>query len=565
MDRTANHPGSASSGYARDIDLKAPLAGRVDQELSPKLPTLPTEDLAFETLKDSPLADHLKASDPLYRVLCDAWRELAKDPIHFTLPMARLRKLCVEGMSYNEISKKENPPVKIVTLHPQTCKAARDLLESVGLKGGRNVVSHLTAQLKQGAFELNFQPWLCWFKQWREDPCGVVAPPPVSGLISREVFERLELGESHIGKGVSGIKRPTRSPDGRNREFTAAPFIKDGFFGVEVRPDPASFSDCEALMPRTRLLVLGYHERLMLEKESSELLKQRMPAHFPDVSSDRIPVRHLEILPSCRTPKGELLVTGTGALESLRRGIGPFDLCQLQAPREIKLQERGASLDCFPFARGAKHFAEALRLPKEQLQALGITHATFVFEKSDLAVLREDGLLSFTVLGYKRCPSDQSSLVPVSPIGRAITRQEDGKLRVFFDPSPALIDTASHWYRSEILAPRLEQVLSTGKGDIPEIGNRQVTRSGNSGPKFHMLDKDFCLPVTFKGKDVFVIGEVLPATDGKAALFQLTAFADQSRQQPVARWTAEVGFTGRTRSWTKFTEAATTLFQDSQS
>jgi hypothetical protein len=556
MSKTAAQAGFATIGDTFPAGLEARMKATCRETTPLSLPRLTQQLSSFDNLKDSPLAEFLREKDPHYKVLCDAYNELARNPKHFTVPMARLRMMCIDRMSCEQIGNADYPQVERSTLWPQLSKAAQDLLESVGLNGSKDDFARLKAQLKNGAFELNFQPWLCWLKQWRDDPCGVAIPPPVSGLIAREVFERLELGGSQQGKGVSGLNRPPRSPDGRNREFTVSPFIKDCFFGVEVRADAASFSDCPAVMPRTRDLVLGYYEGFSHSAASSRIDEQRIPPYTPEQSADRVAVKHLSILDDCRTEQGELLVTGTGALECLRRGIGPFDLHQLQAPRLIKIQERGASIDCFPFARGERHFADTLRLPKERLQTLGITHATFIFEPSDLKALRCGGAMNFTVLGHGPTNDNPDILRPVCPMGRVQATMSNDKLHIAFDPTPALINYESHWYRSEILTPRLEALIETGVGEIPVIQYRQVNRSGGADPKFHILDKDFCLPVTYQARKVFVEGEILRSPDSQPTHFQLSAFSDDTKQNFLARWSTRIGSSDLPRSWQKSTVPA---------
>lgn len=551
MEERTTQRGFATLGDVLPEPLDRLVRPPTTEKQTPTLPPVARDLSSFEHLKDSPLAEELRARDPYYRVLCDAYNELSRDPTHFTLFMRRLRMMCVEGKSCEEIANAQQPPVKTVTLWAQFSITSRDLLSSVGLQGEAEEFTSLTARLKDGAFELNFQPWLAWFQEWRNDPFGVTPPPPVSGLLSRDIFERLELGESQEGKGVSGKNRPSRSPVRTNREFSVTPFIRDGFFGVEVRAIPESFKDCLSAMPRSRSLALGYHEGLMTPSLNTSHTVQRTPAFTPTPSPIEVAVKHLSILEGRRTAQGELLIDATGTLECLRRGIGPFDLTLLESPRGIRFVDSGAFIDCFPFARGAKHFAETLRLPKDQLKTLGITHGQFIFEPADLSALRREGVMNFAVYGYGPTAECSDILKPICMLGRVQALEHAGKLRIVFDPSVELIDTRSKWYRSEILNPRLESILKTGMGEMPLIGDREVNGLKDGGPRFHMLGHDFCLPLHFHAESVFVRGTVGASAATEEPQFHLIAFEDSSQQNVVAEWSTPIGATTSKRSWKK--------------
>jgi len=505
----------------------------------------------FDTLNESPLAVSLRSSDAHYRVLCDALDELGRDPRHFTLFMKRLRMLVIEGRSFQDIATSQDPPVKATTLWAQISKTARALLCDAGMKGSVEDFKRVTAHLKRASFEVRFQPWLEWFSQWRGDPLGVEPPPPVFGLVAQELFDRLGLGRSQQGKGVSGIARPGRAPEPVRREFSVHPFERDGFFGVEVRAMPEAFADCPEVMPRPRALALGYHEKLGSDLDASGRMARRIPALDPEPVKPRVAAVMLRILEGCLADNRDRLIGPTGALECLRRGIGPFDVHALTSIREICRSERAAYLDLLPFARGERHIANSLRFPERQLEQLGVTHARIHFEARDIAELRNLGRVTFSVLGYGSDAPDRSIVHDRGELGRVEILERDGKLRVKFSPVTSLINERSRWYRGEVLNPRLEEILEGGATvEVPSIGWRELNRDPvGRYPSFHMLDHDFFLPQPFNGSEVFVRGHVEGGGDRGVRAFTLIAYRDESLAEVAGAWTAEVGAPRSARQW----------------
>jgi hypothetical protein len=138
-------------------------------------------------------------------------------------------------------------------------------------------------------------------------------------------------------------------------------------------------------------------------------------------------------------------------------------------------------------------------------------------------------------------------------MGRVQAVNEDGIVRPRFDPSPDLIDARSKWYRAEVLLPKLEQIMRTGSGEMPFIGERDVTRSDDKDPRFHILNRDFCLPGEYTGTSVFVQGAICLTSETAQQYFQLTAFKDASLREVIARWRTEVGQATSKRAWSKET------------
>jgi hypothetical protein len=493
----------------------------------------------------------LREHDAHYRAMCDAFDELRRDPKHFTLFMKRLRMLVVEQHSFQDIASSQTPPVKAETLWAQISKTARALLTDVGMTGRPEDFKRVIAHLKRAEFEVCFQPWLSWYSQWRSDPLGVAPPPPIAGLVANELFERLGLGISQQGKGVSGTARPGRAPEPVRREFSVHPFERGGFFGVEVRAIPEAFADCLDVMPKPRALALGYHE-LLAGAPLSALSWRRIPAMDPAPSASQGDVRLLQILEGRNAENGDRLVGPTGALECLRRGIGPLDLNALTAMREISNSERAAYLDIFPFARGDRHMANSLRFPKRQLDQLGVTHARIQFADGDIATLRTEGRLNFSMIGYGGGGPDSQEMSEKGDLGRVEIHEQEGRVHVRFTPVPALVDERSRWYRGEVLNPRLEEVLEGATVEVPSIGWREINRDPSGRyPSFHILNQDFCLPRAFEGEEVFVRCEVVSATDSTPGSFALRAFRDESAASPLATWTTELGRTRAERTWIK--------------
>jgi hypothetical protein len=463
--------------------------------------------------------------------------------------------LVIERRSCEAIATAQEPPVKAETLWAQISKTSRALLTDVGLTGTAEDFKTETARLKRGGFELSFQPWLAWYSQWTQDPLGVKLPPPVFGLVSSEVFDRLGLGISQQGKGVSGSVRPTRAPEPVRREFSVHPFIREGFFGVEVRAMPEAFADCLDVMPKPRALVLGYHE-FLCKNDPEHAIGLRNPALDPEPVAPRCDVRRLRVLEGRTDETGDRLVGSTGALESLRRGIGPFDLNALMAPREICLTGHAAAIDLFPFARGERHTANSLRFPKVQLEQLGIKYASLRFEEGDIASLREANRLSFSMYGYGFNPDGTIHPSTEVILGRVEVDEVDPKLHVRFVPAEALVDERSHWYRGEVLNPRLEKILEEGVGEVPSIGWRAINRDPTGRyPSFHLLGQDFCLSRSFTGDTVYVEGQVLQSGDPSGSTFCLRAYADETAAEPIGRWSTEVGHDRSSRLWRKGEEA----------
>lgn len=526
-----------------------PKEGQWNALVAPRVSSSPSEILAFEALKESPLASFLKERDPRYQVLCDAYSELDRDPKHLTVFMRRLRMMVIERLSCEAIANAQHPPVKPETLWAQISKTSRALLKDVGLTGTAEDFKTETARLKRGGFELSFQPWLAWYSQWTQDPLGVELPPPVFGLVSSEVFDRLALGVSQQGKGVSGSVRPTRAPEPVRREFSVHPFIREGFFGVEVRAMPEAFVDCLDVMPKPRALVLGYHE-FLCKNDPEHAIGLRNPALNPEPVAPRCDVRRLRVLEGRTDETGDRLVGSTGALESLRRGIGPFDLNALMVPREICRTGHAAYIDLFPFARGERHTANSLRFPKGQLEQLGITHASIRFEEGDIASLREANRLSFSMYGYSFTSDDNARSSTKVMLGRAEVDEVAQKLHVRFTPAEALVDARSRWYRGEVLNPRLEKILEEGVGEVPSIGWRAINRDPTGRyPSFHLLGQDFCLSRSFTGDTVYVEGQVLQSGDPSGSTFCLSAYADETATEPIGRWSTEVGHDRTSRIW----------------
>jgi hypothetical protein len=506
----------------------------------------------FDNLDQSSLASSMRAHDHHYRVLCDAFGELSREPKHFTLFMKRLRMLVVEGRSFQDIASSQEPPVKTETLWAQISKTARELLTDVGMKGSSEDFKKMITHLKRAEFEVKFQPWLAWYSQWRGDPLGVEPPPPVRGLVANELFERLGLGPSQQGKGVSGTARPGRAPERVRREFSVHPFERDGFFGVEVCAVPEAFSDCPDVMPRPRALVLGYHELVGRGERGAGFGPRRNPALDPSPSEPVGEVILLPILEGRNAENGDRLVGSTGALESLRRGIGPFDLNALTAIREICNSGHAAYLDIFPFARGDRHLANSLRFPKSQLDTLSITHARLRFAPEDVAALRAEGQLTFSVIGYGPEKLGSTEIVERGELGRVDILRNDSKLRVRFTPGTALSDPRSRWYRGEVLNPRLEEILEGALAEVPSIGWREINRDPSGRyPSFHILNQDFCLSRSFGGDQVFVHAEVLPPSSGGSGSFALTAYSDEMKHTPLGVWTTEIGLSRKERVWIK--------------
>jgi hypothetical protein len=542
---------AVSHSSARSTPCPAsPESGASERLIAPSVyPS--SEVLAFEALKESSLASFLRERDPRYRVLCDAYSELDRDPKYLTVFMRRLRMVVIERLSCEAIANAQNPPVKPETLWAQISKTSRALLQDVGLTGTSDDFKTETARLKRGAFELSFQPWLAWYSQWTQDPVGVELPPPVFGLVSSEVFDRLALGMSQQGKGVSGSVRPTRAPEPVRREFSVHPFIREGFFGVEVRAMPEAFVDCPDLMPKPRALVLGFHE-ILTHAAVEKLGARRNPALDPEPVAPQGDVRRLRVLEGRTDETGDRLVGSTGALESLRRGIGPFDLNALMAPREICLAGHAAYIDLFPFARGERHAANSLRFPKGQLEALGIKHTSLRFEKGDIASLREANRLSFSMYGYGSTLEGNVQPSTEVLLGRVEVDEVERKLHVRFTPSKALIDERSRWYRGEVLNPLLEKILEDGIGEVPSIGWRAINRDPTGRyPSFHLLGQDFCLSRSFTGDTVYVEGQVKESGDPASSTFCLTAYTDKTAQEVIGRWSTEIGFGRSSRVWRK--------------
>ena len=506
----------------------------------------------FESLYESPFAEALRASDPHYKVLCEAFEELRREPTHFTLFMKRLRMLVVEGRSFQEIASSQDPPVKPETLWAQISKTARALLSDVGMKGTTEDFKTVTAYLKRAPFEVCFQPWLGWYSQWKSDPLGVQPPPPVCGLVANELFERLGLGMSQYGKGVSGAARPGRAPEPVRREFSVHPFERDGFYGVEVRAIPEAFADCLEVMPRPRALALGYHERFAAADGGTEYLSRRVPALEPSPSEVRGEVKALSIVEGRIADNGDRLVGPTGALECLRRGIGPFDLNALTSIREISITGNAAYLDIFPFARGERHVANSLRFPRDTLGELGITHARLHMGVDDIAALRTEGRMSFSTFGYGGDAKGSGGLLEKGELGRVDILDRGGKLHVRFTPVAALVDERSRWYRGEVLNPRIEEILEGGSGWVPSIGWREINRDPRGRyPSFHMLGQDFFLSRPFAGDEVFVEGEVSPAADSVPGTFVLKGYSTPEKKEVLGTWTTALGGPREPRVWKK--------------
>lgn len=519
--------------------------------VAPPVSSSPSSNLAFEALKESPLASFLKERDHRYRVLCDAYGELDRDPKYLTVFMRRLRMVVIERLSCEAIANAEEPPIKAETLWAQISKTSRALLQDVGLTGTSEDFKIETARLKRGAFELNFQPWLAWYAQWVRDPVGVELPPPVFGLVSSEVFDRLGLGVSQQGKGVSGSVRPTRAPEPVRREFSVHPFIREGFFGVEVRAMPEAFADCLDVMPKPRALVLGFHE-VLCKIDAEQVGVLRNPALDPEPVAPRCEVRRLRVLEGRTDETGDRLVGSTGALESLRRGIGPFDLNALTATRGICLTGNAAYIDLFPFARGERHTANSLRFPKGQLEQLGIQHASLRFEKGDILSLRESKRLSFSMYGYGSTHDGNAHPSTEAMLGRVEVDEVDRKLHVRFLPAEVLVDQRSRWYRGEVLNPRLEKILEDGVGEMPSIGWRAINRDPTGRyPSFHLLGQDFCLSRSFTGDSVYVEGQVIQNASPSGSTFCLVAYLDDTRGESLGAWFAEVGPSRSCRVWRK--------------
>lgn len=530
--------------------LGSPALGASERLLAPS--GSPSSDvLAFEALKETPLSSYLKERDPRYRVLCDAYSELDRDPKHLTVFMRRLRMAVIERLPCEAIGNAQEPPVKAQTLWAQISKTSRALLTDVGLTGTSEDFKRETARLKRGGFELNFQPWLAWYGQWTQDPLGVEIPPPVFGLVSNELFDRLGLGVSQQGKGVSGSVRPMRAPEPVRREFSTHPFIRDGFFGVEVRAMPEAFADCLDVMPKPRALVLGFHELLHISP-LGEMGALRNPALDPEPVAPRCDVRRLRVLEGRTDETGDRLVGSTGALESLRRGIGPFDLNALTAMREICFTGHAAYIDLFPFARGERHAANSLRFPRGQLGQMGITCASLRFEEVDIASLRETNCLSFSMYGYSPTSDNKPQAATEVMLGRVEVDQVAQKLHVRFIPAEALVDARSRWYRGAVLNPRLEKILEEGVGEVPSIGWRAINRDPTGRyPSFNLLGQDFCLSRSFTGDTVYVEGQVKESGDPPSSIFCLTAYTDETAQEVIGRWSTEIGFGRSSRVWRK--------------
>ncbi len=506
----------------------------------------------FEALYESPLAESLRASDPHYKVLCEAFEELRREPTHFTLFMKRLRMLVVEGRSFQEIATSQDPPVKAETLWAQISKTARALLSDVGMKGTSEDFKTVTAHLKRAPFEVCFQPWLAWHSQWKSDPLGVQPPPPVRGLVANEIFERLGLGMSQYGKGVSGAARPGRAPEPVRREFSVHPFERDGFYGVEVRAIPEAFADCLEVMPRPRALVLGYHERFAGADGGVENLSRRIPALEPSPTDAHAEVKALSIVEGRVADNGDRLVGPTGALECLRRGIGPFDVHALTSIREISSTGYTAFLDIFPFARGERHLANSLRFPREKLEELGVTHARLQMRADDIAALRTEGRMSFSMFGYSGDENDGGALIEKGELGRVDILDRDEKLHVRFTPVASLVDERSRWYRGEVLNPRIEEILEGGGGEVPSIGWREINRDPRGRyPSFHMLGQDFFLTRAFAGDEVFVEGEVSQMTGSGPGYVVLKGYASADKKEILGTWRAEIGVSRELRVWSK--------------
>jgi hypothetical protein len=548
MSKLFDTPCASSSSFPQHHPFQE---GQCNALVPPRVPSSPFGNVAFEALKESPLASFLKERDPGYRVLCDAYSELDRDPKYMTVFMRRLRMVVIERLSCEAIANAQEPPVKAETLWAQISKTCRALLTDVGMTGISEDFKTQTARLKRGGFELNFQPWLAWYVQWTQDPLGVEIPPPVCGLVSSEVFERLALGASQQGKGVSGSVRPTRAPEPVRREFSVHPFIRDGFFGVEVQAMPEAFADCPDLMPKARALVLGFHEDLG-KAATEEIGALRNPALDPEPATSRCAVRRLRVLEGRTDETGDRLVGSTGALESLRRGIGPFDLNALMAPREICLTGHAAYIDLFPFARGERHTANSLRFPKGQLEQLGIKHTSLRFDEVDIASLREANRLSFSMYGYRSSADGNAQASIEVLLGRVEVDEVKGKLHVRFAPSKALVDERSRWYRGEVLNPLLEKILEGGVGEVPSIGWRAINRDPTGRyPSFHLLGQDFCLSRSFTGETVFVEGQVTQHGDSAGSSFRLVAYSDETGREAIGAWLAEVGHDRSSRVWRK--------------
>lgn len=506
----------------------------------------------FDALYESPLAESLRASDPHYKVLCEAFEELRREPTHFTLFMKRLRMLIVEGRSFQEIASSQDPPVKPETLWAQISKTARALLTDVGMKGKAEDFKTVTAHLKRAPFEVCFQPWLAWYSQWKSDPLGVQPPPPVYGLVANELFERLGLGMSQYGKGVSGAARPGRAPEPVRRDFSVHPFERDGFYGVEVRAMPEAFADCLEVMPRPRALVLGYHERFARADGGAEYFARRIPALEPSPSDLRREVKALSIVEGRIADNGDRLVGPTGALECLRRGIGPFDLHALTAIREISITGYTAFLDIFPFARGDRHLANSLRFPRDKLSEFGITYARLHLRADDIATLRTEGRMSFSMLGYGAAECNGGGLIEKGELGRVDILEREGKLHVRLTPVAALVDERSRWYRGEVLNPRIEEILERGSGQVPSIGWREINRDPQGRyPSFHMLGQDFFLTRSFAGDEVYVEGEVSASTDSAPGTLVLRGYETPEKKELLGTWTTPLGVPRERRVWRK--------------
>lgn len=314
---------------------------------------------------------------------------------------------------------------------------------------------------------------------------------------------------------------------------------------------PEAFADCPDLMPKPRALVLGFHE--ILTKAAVEKLGElRNPALEPEPVAPRCEVRRLRVLEGRADETGDRLIGPTGALESLRRGIGPFDLNALLAPREICLTGHAAYIDLFPFARGERHTANSLRFPKGQLEALGIKHTSLRFEAEDIASLREANRLSFSMYGYGSTAEGNAQLSTEVLLGRVEVDEVERKLLVRFTPSKALVDERSRWYRGEVLNPLLEKILEDGIGEVPSIGWRAINRDPTGRyPSFHLLGQDFCLSRSFTGDTVYVEGRVIPSGDPSSSTFCLVAYADETAQKAIGRWSTKIGHGRSSRVWLK--------------